>query len=223
MHWALEMIACMCVCTCDLEVVSQPWGTGETTLILRRQPTNDSQLKSLRSCRSDSFWVIKTPTLTQTTSGCLEVMIPFFGKVILVITSRAQQLLLCFVSQVRRQQWEKGWLLRKDIRLSSSELSTAQNLRRVFWLWYHQSIAFWEWFSLFFDFLAVHFQLKMLFDRENQLYFANLGDNIMPSLGVAANQDWQSVVSFFENNFIEECDCYTECYCPYLMYTIWWI
>ena len=43
----------------------------------------------------------KLSSLTQTISGCLEVMIPFFGKVILVITSRAQQL-LCFVSQVRR-------------------------------------------------------------------------------------------------------------------------
>lgn len=55
MLWALEMIACMCVCTCDLEVVFSALRTGETTLILHEQPTNDSQLKSLRSCRSDSF------------------------------------------------------------------------------------------------------------------------------------------------------------------------
>lgn len=34
MLWALEMIACMCVCTCDLEVVVSAPSTGETTLIL---------------------------------------------------------------------------------------------------------------------------------------------------------------------------------------------
>lgn len=55
MLWALEMIACMCVCTCDLEVVVSAPSTGETTLILHEQPTNVSQLESLRSCRSDKF------------------------------------------------------------------------------------------------------------------------------------------------------------------------
>lgn len=92
-----------CVCTCDPgSGFSQPLRTGETTLILHEQPTNDSQLKSLRLMQIWQFLSHQNSTLTQTTSGCLEVMIPFFGKVILVITSRAQQLLLCFVSQVRR-------------------------------------------------------------------------------------------------------------------------
>lgn len=55
MLWALEMIACMCVCTCDLEVVVSAPRTGETTFILHEQPTSDSQLESLRSYRSDGF------------------------------------------------------------------------------------------------------------------------------------------------------------------------
>lgn len=87
---------------CGLEVVVSAQRT-EDAFILHAQPPLIGSFSQLAHAHLTVSESLKLSYLTQTTSGCLEVMIPFFGKVILVFTSRAQELLF-FVSQVRRQQ-----------------------------------------------------------------------------------------------------------------------
>lgn len=78
----------MCVCVCGLEVGVSAQRTGDAIFISHGQPTIDS-FSPLAHADLTVSESLKLSSLTQTTSCCLEVMISFFGKVILVITSRA--------------------------------------------------------------------------------------------------------------------------------------